>query len=134
MGIESAQGIGVEFGEPDGAMRIKYQLVWRARQRECLACMAGVGNRERGQGVDLVAARRGEVVPDVVGVLFHEPDRIVGGYLDRHHARASARWGHLLKRLGPWVKDSQEVPAHFSKPEASFVIDGWPHHLAIGLR
>src|SRR5713226_1503956 len=72
-GIEPAQCVSVEFGEPDRAMCIKYQFIGRTGQRERLACLLRIGNRERGQRIEVITSRPGEVVSNVVGILFHKP-------------------------------------------------------------
>ena len=76
---------------------------------------------------------RGEVVSNIVGILFDEPDRIIRGHLGRHQAKATSWRRHLLEGPGMGIKDGQEVAAHFSKPEASFMIDGRSHQLTIEL-
>ena len=48
---------------------------------------------------------RGEVVSNIVGILFDEPDRIIRGYLDRHQAKATSWWRHLLEGLAVGIKD-----------------------------
>src|SRR2546425_60017 len=99
--------------------------------------MARVGRiryREPGQEIGLKALGLGEVVADIVGVLFGEPDGIVRCYLHAHEAEASLWRCDLLKCVRVGVKDGEGVVTHLAKPDTSFVVDGGPHHLGIGLR
>src|SRR5579885_2488054 len=75
--VEWARSIGVEFGEPDIAMSIQRQVIRAAWQRNRLSWMTGVGNRERRQGVGLIASSCREVVADIIGVLLGKPDRAI---------------------------------------------------------
>src|SRR2546428_7354496 len=93
--------------------RGKCQLIGRTWQRERLACVAGVRDHERGQRVDMEMSGRGEVVSNIVGILFEEPDRIIRGYLCCHQAKATSWRRHLLEGLAVGIKDGQEVAAHF---------------------
>src|SRR6266567_7994010 len=60
--IEPPQAIGVEFGEPDLAMAIQYEVVRRAWQRECLACVAGIRCGDSGQRVETKLPGGGKIV------------------------------------------------------------------------
>src|SRR6266700_1417515 len=131
--IEPSQAVGVELGEPDHAVAIQHELVGGAWERQRLARVAGVRDREGGQGIHLVASRRGEVVTNVVGVLLHKPDRIIRRDLHSHDPIASVRRCHLLEGLRPRVEDSEVVLPHFPKPDSSFVINREAHDLTIGL-
>src|SRR2546421_1026886 len=133
VGIESSQGVGVEFGEPDIAMGVQRQIVRRTGQREHLARITGVRDREPGQGIDLKMSCCGEVVPDIVSVLFGEPDGIVSCDLHPHHPEAAMWWRHLLKGSCPWVKDAESVPAHFTKPDPACMVNNETHYLAVCL-
>src|SRR6266704_94627 len=115
--IETPQGVGVEFGEPERAVGIQDQVVWGAWNRQRLARVTGIGDREPGQRVELKATRCGEVVADIVGVLLSKPDGIVGSDLYPHHAVAPVWRGHLLEGLGARVKNGKVVPTHFPEPD-----------------
>src|SRR6266536_2691088 len=98
---------------------------------KCNTSMTRVRYREPRQGVDLIVSRRGEVVANIVGILFNKPDGIVGRDLDTHHAIA-AMWGdHLLKGLASWVEGGQIVSAHLPKPDSSLVINCQTHRLTV---
>src|SRR6266851_2782468 len=129
--IEPPQGARVQLRKPGVSVRIQRQVVGRARQRERLACMTGIGHRDRGQGVELIASRCGEVVSNIVGVLFGKPDRIVWRDLYTHNAVLSPWRRPLLERLRPWVKDGEVVPPHFAEPQASLVVNGEPHQAIV---
>src|SRR5260370_38540692 len=133
VGIEPPQGTRVQLRKPGVSVRIQHQVVGSAWQRERLACMTGIGHRDRGQGVELIASRRGEVVSDIVGVLFGKPDRIVWRDLYAHNARLCIWRRPLLERLRPWVKDGEVVPPHFAEPQASLVVNGEPHQAIVWL-
>src|SRR5713226_7721021 len=120
--IEPPQGVGVEFGEPERAVGIQYQVVGGDWNRQRLARVTEIGDCEPGQRVELKVSRRREVVADVVGVLFSKPDGIVRSDLYPHHAVASVWWRHLLEGLGAQIENSQIVPTHFPKPDPSFVV------------
>ena len=129
--IESPQAIGVEFGEPDITMAIQCQVVGSARKCERLACIAGIGYCEGRQRVELKLPHGGKVVPDVVGVLFGEPDGIVRSNLHPHHPEAAMWWRHLLKGLCPRVENGEVIPTHFPEPDPSFMIDRQSHDLTV---
>src|SRR6266567_2150755 len=131
--IDPPQSACVDLGEPDAA-RIQRQVIRSHRQRERLARIAGVGNGNRGQVVELVLARRGEVVSDVVGILFCKPDRIVCCDLGVHDAVLSTRRCPLLERARPGIKDGEEVAVHFSEPQASLMVAGESHQAIVWLR
>src|SRR5216684_1844752 len=133
-GIKAAYVVSAGFGKPDHAMGIKCYVVWRTGQGQRLAWIAGIRHCERGQVVDLVLSCVGKVVSNVVGVLFREPDGIVGGYQYAHDATAPTGRYHLLKMLSARVKDGKVVLVHFAKPDASLVVDSRPHHATIALR
>src|SRR5579885_2234922 len=131
--VESAHGISVEFGEPHIAMSIQCQVIRAARQSNRLSWMTGIGNRERRQGVDLIAPGCGEVVADIIGILFGKPDCAIRGDLYAHHAITTVRRHHLPKDLSVWIKDGQVIQAHFPKPDTPLLVHRKPHHLTVGL-
>src|SRR5579885_1204317 len=108
-GIEHAQRVGVQFGEPDVAVRIESDFVGRGGERQGGVFVAGIGRLERGKVVDAKLPCGGEVVADVVGVLFGEPDAIVGSYSYAHNARGAMRRRQLLKCVRAWIKEGEIV-------------------------
>src|SRR2546421_304197 len=83
--------------------------------------------------VDSVLSCRGEVMSDVVGILFGKPDGIICGYLDAHNAVVPMRRDHLLKCLCAWVEHGQVITPHFTEPDTPLVVDSRSHHAAIRL-
>src|SRR5260221_12063911 len=71
---------------------------------------------------------------DIIGILFGKPDGIIRPYLYAHDTIATVWRCSLLKCLGAGIKNAKIVVTHFAKPDASFMIDGWPHHAAARLR
>src|SRR5260370_9457306 len=121
--VEPPQGVGVEVGEAERAVCIQYQVVWGAWNRQRLARVTGIGDCEPGQRVELKATRCGEVVADVVGVLFSKPDRIVRRDLHPHHAVASVWRRPLPPRAGARDQDGEEVPGPFPQPDPALAGD-----------
>src|SRR5258708_20394241 len=132
--VEPSQAGGGELRAAERAVGIQYQVVWGAWNRQRLARVTGIGDREPGQRVELKATRCGEVVADVVGVLFSKPDRIVRRDLYPHHPVASVWRGHLLKGPGARVKDREVVPTHFPAPDPALLVHPPPPDRACFLR
>src|SRR5438477_11315577 len=93
--------------------------------------MAGIGHRDPGQRIELVAPRRGKVVSKIIGKLFGKPDRVIWSHLNAHDAVVSMWRRQILESPGASIKDDQRVLAHSSKPEPPLAVDGGAHHLAI---
>src|SRR5438067_2571005 len=114
-------------------MRIYCQVVRCAWKRQHLARIARVRRRNSWQGIDVKLPGGWEVGCDIIGILFGKPDRIVGSYQYPHNAGATVWRSNLREGLCTWIKNCQVIMAHFSKPEASFVVNCWPHNSTIGL-
>ena len=133
VGIKFADGVGVEFGKPDVAGCVDSEIVGCAGQGERFRSIAGIGYGERGQTIGLVSVGGGEIVADVVGVLFGKPDGIIGGNNNAHDAAKPMGWYTLLEHVCMGIKGSEVIVAHFAKPEPSCVINCWTHQTTVCL-
>jgi hypothetical protein len=107
--IEPSQAIGVEFGKPDLSLPVQNQLIRGAWQGLHLARMRRINDGKPGEGIELIVAGGGEVVPKIVGILFGKPDRIVWGGQCSHHPVASVRGNQLLKMGGVGSKTARKL-------------------------